>query len=676
MYCTRCSQPLDAGDAFCGKCGAAVTSRRAQRGPAIVVQDVVRSQIAVGNGNVQVLVNVDGASRYAERDGGVELRTREIPVLATTVRPSLVGREEIIEEAHQALSAGMNVQLFGTPGVGRSAVAEAVLRRLAETGTRCVEMRPDNEPYTLESVYRRLMNVFFGVVWYQPEESVLRLEVNRFELSALIMITDCDLETGDLNRLLGSFPGCTFLLTSHRRTLTDDAGTALEVDPLSPAQARQLITRALGGPPAGLRNLQWEEAYRLAGGQVQRLVEHVAFIRRSASRPGQTDLLNVPISEQITLLVAGLSEAARRVLVALATYQLGLAPACFAAVTGMSDAGGAAAELTAAGVISADGQTFRIVPDAAAAIAETGERSDPAVAAEGLLRLLGGSEPPDPHLVLAVARALREAGDDPGTVRLTRAGAPAALALGAIGVWVSLVALGVQAATSSRRTLDLEFFLNEEHTAALLRGDMVAAAAALAAIGELIAQPRPAAATSAPQRTALPHDASAHQMSRSGRAQRVLRQTKHGRFAVGPVVVIAGAVAVAAIAAAVTATVVSSGGQPNRSVAGVWQDGPGATFTFAAAGSGSYQISLVFRSGTRQCSRANDGSVTGSNGRFHGTLDLHSTSAAEGQCPSDDGTAVITIDVAASGKSASVDLVRESGSSCNDCDLQTWTRQS
>jgi len=151
------------------------------------------------------------------------------------------------------------------------------------------------------------MDVFFWVVWYQPDEAVVRLEVNRLDLSALIMITDCDLEPDDLNRLLGTFPGCTFLLTSHRRTLADDAGTALEVDPLSPAQARELITRALGRAPAGFENVQWAEAYRLARGQVQRLMEHIAFIQRSASRPGQTDLLSVPLSEQITLLVAGLS---------------------------------------------------------------------------------------------------------------------------------------------------------------------------------------------------------------------------------------------------------------------------------------------------------------------------------------------------------------------------------
>jgi len=672
MFCTSCGKGLDAGAAFCGKCGAAVTGRRTEAGASIVVQDVVRSQVAVGDGNVQVQVTVDGVSRITERNDGVELRVREIPVPPATSRPSLVGRYTLIEETWQFLSERTSVQLFGAPGVGRSAVAEAVLRRMAEAGTRCVEIRPGNEPHTLESLYRRLMDVFFGVVWYQPDEAVVRLEVNRFDLSALIMVTDCDLEADDLSRLLGTFPNCTFLLTSHRQTLTDDTGVALEVDPLTSAQARELITRALGRAPAGLENVQWEEAYRLAGGQVQRLTEHIAFIRRSASRPGQTDLLNVPISEQIALLVAGLSEAARRVIVALGTYQVAIAPSAFAAVTGLSQAAGAAGELTAAGVIAADGPLFRIVPDAAALIA--GERSDPVVAAEGILGLLAGPEPLDPHLVLAVARALLQAGDDTGTVKLTRAGAPAALALGAVGVWVALVALGVQAATRSRRALDLQFFLGEERTAALLRGDLVAAAAALAAIGDLIAGQQPAAATAVQQPAASGHDGAAGKDV----ARRVVRQgSRRGWLAGHPALVIAAvAVGVAVIAAVATASVISSG-HPNLSVAGSWSDGPDSTFTFTAAGSGTYRVSLADKVSSTQCHVADDGTMSGSNGRYTGTIDLYpqNTTSTTG-CSAEDGSARITFDIAANGASASVDLVQIDGNDCNDCKPQTWSRQS
>jgi hypothetical protein len=684
MYCTRCGKALTADGAFCGKCGSPVNGEREQAAVGVVVHDVVRSQIAVGNGNVQVQVTVEGTSRIGERDGGIELRAREIPVLAATSRADLIGRDVLVEQTCDALSGDRSVQLFGAPGVGRSAVAEAVRQRLAETGMRGIELRPDNEPHTLESLYRRLLDVFFGVVWYQPDEAVLRLEVTRFELRALIIIIDCDITADDLGRLLGTFAGCTFLLTSHRRTLAYDAGTALEVDPLSAVQARELITRALGGAPVGLQNVQWEQAYRLAGGQVQRLVEHIAFIKRAASRPEQTDLLNVPISEQIALLIAGLSEAARRVVVALATYQLSLAPAVFTAVTGLSAAADATDELVTAGVVSADGTTFRIVPDAAAAIVDSGERSDPAVAADGLLRMLGGRGSPDPHLVLAVARALRQQGDEAGTVSLARVGAPAAIAAGPIGVWVSLVALGVQTATSSKRKQDLEFFLNEEHTSAVLRGDAVAAAAALAALAELLSEQPPAA-------VGAPHQAVAtgtHQMTaidirepspagqqggtaRAARAGRVLRQAKHGPLAGHPGVVIAAvAVGVAAVAGTVTATTIGSG-QSAPSIVGAWTGSEGGTFTFRPSGPGTYTVSLTSKDAPK-CAEPDDGTVTGSKGHYNGSIDLYQQSGtAAGQCAPKVGTARITIAIAANGSSASVDLI----GTCKDCDQQTWTRQ-
>jgi hypothetical protein len=503
-----------------------------------MVRDVFRSQVAVGDGNVQILVDVDGSTQFGHVQGGVALQVRNVPVLTPRARRDLVGRDALIEQVSWDLYRQTSVQLFGAPGVGRTAVAEAVLRQLA--AVRGVELRPQNQPHTLESLYRRLVHVFFGEIWYQPEEAVLRLEVARADLHALIVITDCDLDHEDLSRLLGSFPGCTFLLTSRRQTLSEDAGAAYEVDLLTPSQAHQLVTRELGSDLAGLQNLQWTEAYRLAGGQVQRLMEHVAFIKRAATRPGHTDLQAAPLKEQVAILVAGLSEPARQVLIALATFGITLTPALFGAVTGLPGAARAAGELVAAGLVKEEGDAFSITLDAAQVVAEGGERADPKVAADGLMPLLEAPDPPDPHLLLAVARALHDAGNDAYTSWLTRAAAPLALAAGEVEVWIRLVALGTQAATKSRRKLDLEFFLNEQHTSSLLRGDTVAAAAALAALGALLSNqhaPAPAATRTARQ-------------GRQGR--RLIRQGRRALSVRHGVVAAAAVVAVATVLVAAT----------------------------------------------------------------------------------------------------------------------------
>jgi len=614
-----------------------------------MVRDVFRSQVAVGDGNVQILVDMEGSTQFGHVQGGVALQVRDVPVLTPRARRDLVGRDALIEQVSWDLYRQTSVQLFGAPGVGRTAVAEAVLRQLA--AVRGVELRPQNQPHTLESLYRRLVHVFFGEIWYQPEEAVLRLEVARADLHALIVIMDCDLDHEDLSRLLGSFPGCTFLLTSRRQTLSEDIGAAYEVDPLTPGQARQLVTRELGSDLAGLQNLQWTEAYRLAGGQVQRLMEHVAFIKRAATRPGHTDLQLAPLKEQVAILVAGLSEPARQVLIAMATFGITLAPALFGAVTGLPGAVRAAGELVAAGLDKEEGDAFSITLDAAQIVAEGGERTDPKVAADGLMPLLEASDPPDPHLLLAVARALRDAGNDAYTSWLTRAAAPLALAAGEVEVWIRLVALGAQAASKSRRKLDLEFFLNEQHTSSLLRGDTIAAAAALAALGELLSNqhaPAPAATRTARQ-------------GRQGR--RLIRQ---GRRALS---VHHGVVAAAAIVAVATVLVVATRpGPPTRQLTGTWTDGAGDTYHFAAGASNTYTASQVW-GGSLHCYHANDATVTGNDGRYKGSIKVYPT--PESSCQPSVGSATITIVVAADGASAQVTTA---GSDCGDCTTRTWNR--
>jgi hypothetical protein len=626
---------------------------RSARDAHVTVHSVVKSQIAVGDGNVQVQVTVDGASQFGQLEGGVALRVREIPALATAHRPDPVGRGRLIEQVSRDVLRGTTVQLFGIPGVGRAAVVEAVLGRLAAAGVRGVQLLPGNQPHTLESLYRRLVEVFFGAKWYQPEEAVLRVEVVRADLHALILITDCDLDRTDLARLLGSFPGCTFLLTSCRQTLPDDAGAAYEVDPLTPGQARELIRRALGGDPAGLQNLQWEEAYRLAGGQVQRLIEHVAFVKRVARRPGQTDLLLVPLKEQVAVLVAGLGEPARRVLLALSTFGLALTPAVFAAVTGLPAAAHTTGELLAAGLISPEGHAYRIAPDAAAVLAARGERTDPKVAADGLMPLLDAPDPPDPHLLLVVARALHRAGHDAYASRLTRAAAPLALAAGEVEVWIHLVALGVQAATTARRKPDLEYFLNEQHTSSLLRGDTVAAAAALAALATLLSDQHVPAHTS---------------MDTSKRGRRLIR---HGRRALSAGHG-AGAGAVAAVLVTAIVVAIPSHAQPTRQLTGGWTDPAGTSYDFVATTSSIYTASQNVGEAPR-CHRPDDVKVTGKDGRYRGSIKLYSANTSETGCEPAIGVGTITINVAANDDTAQVTT---SGENCVNCSTETWTRGS
>lgn len=85
----------------------------------------------------------------------------------------------------------------------------------------------------LESLYERLALAFFRGITVSPPEGPLRAAVVAAGLSAVIVIGDCELAAPDLARLLETFGGCAFLLTSRHRTLYR-SGATHEISPSGP----------------------------------------------------------------------------------------------------------------------------------------------------------------------------------------------------------------------------------------------------------------------------------------------------------------------------------------------------------------------------------------------------------------------------------------------------------
>ena len=523
---------------------------------------VATAGIVISGGNYGIastganatLIQVQIAGGAAVIGDVPDLQPREIPVLATLAEADPVGRDAIISQAGAELAAGTSVQLHGAPGTGRKAIARALIRRLGLCGIRGIELRPDGEPLTLPAVYQRLTAAFFGVTTWNPAEEILRPAAAG--LDALIVVTDCDLEPGHVTRLLATFPRCVFLLTSQHPTI-GRAGTAHEIDPLPRDAAFELITQEIGDNIGGLQNLQLDQAYRLSGGQTQRLLQYAAFLKSTAGRPGHLPHTSLTPASIASILAAALSEPARRVLVALATFSADLAPDCFAAVTGLPENPAAGPALSQAGhelltarLVTESTAGYRIAPDATYAVQAAGwEPANPVLAAQGLLPHLtthpngltaqpGAIARPGADLLLAIARALAATGQDAQASQFIRAAAPAALAAGNLRAWTHLLALGIPAATASRKTPDLQYFLQEQHTRSLLQGDTIAAAAVLAT---LIALHDTAPPPTAP--VSHPHKITRHLIRHSRKAL----STSHGAVTVGAAIV---------TVAAVTATVI------------------------------------------------------------------------------------------------------------------------
>lgn len=454
------------------------------------------------------LIQLEVVDGRAVAQAVTALEPREIPVLATFGEPWPAGRDQIIGEVAAELAAALSVQLYGAPGVGKKAIARAVIRRLGAGPypVRGVELWPAaGQPHTLGRLYEQLARLFFTGTTFQPPEPRLRAAAAAADLTAVVVIGDCELSARDLARLLGTFPGCAFLLTSGHRTLFS-SGIAHEVGPLALDAAVELIAGQTSQHPAALARLPLTEAYNLAAGQTRRLLQHAAFLRLTGEQSG---LVSPP--EQAAALAAALSEPAADVLTALATFGTELAPDCLGAVTGrpgrppagpaMAEA---AAELQASALVTltgaADGgAAYRITPDALAAVTALGwPPASARTAGHGLLQRLswrdGGQPPPSPALLLAVAGRLHAGGDSHEAAALIRAALPGVLSAGYVREWLDLLRLGLESAGAAGAAADLDYFAGEEATRRRLTGEkpLAAAAAAAAAVAGAGPATRPA----------------------------------------------------------------------------------------------------------------------------------------------------------------------------------------
>ena len=467
----------------------------------VVVQGDNRGIVSTGDNAFNVIY---AHGRFVEVDSVMELPFLTPPPLPASPAVRLFGRDALVDHVVECVTAGRSAQLYGQADIGKKAITTSVHRRLAAKGGRGHVLLPRaGETQSLEALYTRLAGLFFGRNFLRGvDESMLRARAA--EISAHITLADCALGREDLSRLLETFPGCTFLLTSPYRTLPE-AAAAFHVQPLSRAAAVELLSFELGLPdgPIGLQNPQFDHVYRMSEGRPQRLRLFAGYIRTSDEwhtraggdpfdQPAATEPGHIGPRQQAQAVAVALGEPARRLLVALAAVGAPLAPAWCAAVTGDPAGAESADELHDRRLVTrGEDGTVAATADAVAAVTELHwERWDPSLAAEGILSLLGGpsapsvpTAPPAPQLLLAVARGLDEARDWAALVRFVRSAAPLALQCGYGRTAVQLYVLGRKAAGLSGADAEARlYFRTGEQARTVLDGDRIAVATALAVL--------------------------------------------------------------------------------------------------------------------------------------------------------------------------------------------------
>ncbi|WP_328382755.1 hypothetical protein OHS81_04825 [Streptomyces sp. NBC_00400] len=491
------SGPADRSAAHMSQDPARSAARRS-----VVVHGDVQGNVSTGDYTLNV-VYVDG--KFVETESVLELPLREPRPLRAPARADLFGRDELVAQTFRQLTEGTSVQLYGAADVGKKAIAEEVHRKLAAQGRRGHVLSPrTGETGTLESLYQRLTEAFFGKTFLRGVDETMLHEAVAHVSDVHLTVFDCALSREDVARLMQTFSGCTFLFTSPYLTLPDTAAAHF-VEPLTQAAAIKLLSSELGLTlgPVGLQNLQFDHAYRMAEGKPQRLRQYAEFIkgsdqwraraaRESHDQPPPVDPDRLSPQHQAEALAVALSEPARSALVALATFGVPLTDAWFAPVTGDPQAADAGPELYDRRLVTYSGGTYRITEDAFAAVRhQNWAPTAAATAAEGLTAGLAAKAAPpgpDPYLLLTVARALHDAQQWVLLSRLVRVAAPAALAAGRGQIALQLYMLGKIAATHGGMSKDLRYFVStEEQIRNLLKGDKLAVAAALAILAAPVA---------------------------------------------------------------------------------------------------------------------------------------------------------------------------------------------
>ena len=303
-----------------------------------------------------------------------ELRPQEIPALRTLRGPSRSAGPR--SSARSPRSCGRGPASSSTvAGIGKKAIARAVIRELSHDAVRGVELRPRlSQENTLTTLYEQLVSVFFHVSVTDPAEEQLWTAARG--IVALVVIYDCELPADQVGRLLATFLAVFVLLTSQHLAYQPGCQFRQAIEPLDRRSALTLVTQELGHDTAGLQRAQAEQACDLAAGQVQRLLLYAAFLRSTEWWPGHRPLPELTVAEVATVLAGGLSEPARQVLVVLATFGAGVPPDLFTAVAGLRPLrpGGdlaVAAELLTARLVTEQGSEISITADANAAVRST-----------------------------------------------------------------------------------------------------------------------------------------------------------------------------------------------------------------------------------------------------------------------------------------------------------------
>ncbi|MET8469109.1 hypothetical protein ABZY90_00060 [Streptomyces sp. NPDC006422] len=386
--------------------------------------------------------------------------------IAQLPRPAaepLVGRERDARDLQQAIEARQLVQIWGDPGVGKS----ALLRHLACT----VAHGPDGAAYveaggrTADDIAQAIFDISFDAPNYKPSWEVMKEHLKTLRLR--VYLDDVCLDDTELRRLVDTAARSTFVFTARQRSAAEGVH-AVQLKGLASPAAAQLVAALLA------RELRVDEV-PVVGALCDAVEGNPLRLRRialSAAMPGKGLPGIADLPELLPALLNKVEPEERDLLYLLGSLSgAELAPRHLDELLGRTDTEALADGLVRHGLLLASETGYSCPPDVAECALTLRGTEFPA---DRLCRTLTSwveardTTPDDvaahfQALDVAVLRAERNGHAALG-VALARAASPKLALSRQFDAWGSLLGVGWAAARSAGDEEGEEFFLRQART--------------------------------------------------------------------------------------------------------------------------------------------------------------------------------------------------------------------
>ncbi len=441
----------------------------------------VLGQLVVGDHNVVVTAEHSAVTVLAPADRPRPVRRERVELLPRRGSP-LHGRDRELADIAASVADADAIQIHGDEGVGKSTVVRHAARRMAARGTGVVF--PGGTGRDAGDLAQDLFEACYDCAGYRPSAVELRRLMAGVEIC--VVIDDLDCEGPELVALLDRAPDAAFVLASPGQSLWG-AGRVLPLRGLGREDGRAVLADALGRPLLPAEAAPADALWEAVQGSPLALHRAAAFTLTGPegvlARPGQVTALLPQVLDR-------LADTERALVTALAAGAAVSAELLAFLLGHPEESGGVGAtveRLTSYGLLTASERGCRLTEGVAEALPEATETT--AGLADRLTEWVATASPravaDHGPLIAAVTGAATRAGRPDAGARLARAAAPSAALSLRWASWQRILDQGKAAAESARDNRLVAYFTHEKGVLSLLTGKRVAAAAALAAAGEI-----------------------------------------------------------------------------------------------------------------------------------------------------------------------------------------------